>query len=61
MDSVEALRSLSEADVPVFAVVPATGLSDSSQAIARQLFTDGRSGPVCRFPVRLAGMPGATN
>ncbi|OZI44339.1 CaiB/BaiF CoA transferase family protein [Bordetella genomosp. 4] len=55
----EALRRLTEADVPVFEVVPVAGLAGSTQAVARQLFFDGPLGPVCRFPVRLAGMPGA--
>ncbi|MBI5255138.1 MAG: CoA transferase [Burkholderiales bacterium] len=62
LDRDEAVRRLAAADVPVSEVLAPNELAMHPPFVARGLYTDTAAGPLCRFPVRLAGMaePAAT-
>lgn len=56
LSSCEALKQLEAADVPVSLVENPLMLHENMQFKARELFCETPSGPLARFPVRLAGM-----
>lgn len=53
----QAIARLAAADIPVSEVTLPAELPQQPQFAARGLFTPTDSGPLCRFPVRLQGMP----
>jgi CoA:oxalate CoA-transferase len=55
LDVPEVMRRLGEADIPVMPVTAPDALDQHPQLVARKLFAASAAGPICRFPVRMAG------
>lgn len=57
LDRADAVERLAAADVPVAEVWSPNELPQVAQVVARGLYTDTDGGALCRFPVRMEGVP----